>query len=73
MFSSKPGQINNNQTPANNPFLETNQVKYIQSIYYFNTNILLDEWLGKPWYCASSLIMAVNISEEELNVYLTTN
>lgn len=26
MFSSKPGQINNNQTPANNPFLETNQV-----------------------------------------------
>ena len=29
MFSSKPGQINNNQTPANNPFLETNQVKFI--------------------------------------------
>ena len=26
MFSSKPGQINNNQTPANNPFLETNQM-----------------------------------------------
>lgn len=26
MLSSKPGQINNNQTPANNPFLETNQM-----------------------------------------------
>ena len=36
MFSSKPGQINNNQTPANNPFLETNQVSMLKVHYFFS-------------------------------------
>ena len=33
MFANKPGpQINNNQAPANNPFLDSNQVEYLNQM-----------------------------------------
>ena len=34
VFNSKPGQTNNSQAPANNPFLDSNQVNC--NAYYSN-------------------------------------
>ena len=42
MFGSKPAQINNNQSaPANNPFLDTNQVRTNLQIHYIIITIIV--------------------------------